>query len=36
LYVEHVINSLIKIRDEANPDHFKEQLVQNAKRVFGL
>lgn len=36
LHVSHVIDSLIKIRDERNAGHFKEQLVANATRVFSL
>ncbi len=36
LYVEHVIDSLIDIRNESDSEAFRLQLVENAKRVFNL
>ena len=36
LYVNHVIDSLIEIRNEAHPNEFRRQLVQNSQRVFNL
>jgi TatD DNase family protein len=36
LYVEYVIDALINIRGESDPAAFKDQLVKNAREVFGI
>ena len=35
-YVKHVVDAMVEIRNESDPDSFKFQLVNNAKRVFSL